>query len=884
MANLKILAVKFEIDVQKKAAQFSVPEEVCRLLGIEKGDVALIIEDTAGSLLFEGTQTLKSGKEIYGLDIRDCGVKPGQRIRVEVSLPPATCALSTSKSESGIYQQELDLALKAARATGDLLRQDFHAGFPNSLDKAADICLHQILTSTFPTYGYLSEELGALGQPNDAKHHLWLIDPQDGTTAAANGFRGAAVSIALLRDGLPVLGVVFAYCAPDDAGDLFWWVEGGSVYRNGIEIKRTWPQGISRECTALISQNADRNAQVNAKLLAPIRYRTIPGIAYRLALVAAGEGDLAMSLNSPTGWDVAGGHALLRGAGGDLFDSDGRPLTYDERGTIHTSLSVCYGGHPALLAPLLGRNWRKAIARGHGVEASDALTFLKPGENLQDAGVLARAQGCLLGQFAGDALGALVEFQDASQIRSRYPDGPRMIMDGGVWNTIGGQPTDDSEMALCLARAIVKAGTYDAETVARAYAEWLDSAPFDIGGTTRAALSAASRALRQADPVADASRAAALQDSEANGSLMRISPLGIFGAALPPTNLVKLARIDAGLTHPNMICRMAGAVFAAAVAYAIRTGRGAQATYDYALSVARSEEVAEPLLNRLVQAADRGPEQYTGWVLNAFQNGFYRLLHSSSFEEGVIDTVRSGGDTDTNAAIAGALLGAVHGRDAVPKQWVDRILSCRPIKGMAEIHRPRPAAYWPVDALALAERLLLAGLRTTGLDKIPKDELQYPSRTGISFGLIEVPSIVWDGVDQADPTPYSLTDDERGVVQQLVAYLPSLRGVDPKVLEVKSGLTPEGNYFVAPPEWPDELRSFFHQVYRAFGSEESMESPVPKWLAQPDFIERAQFPQLKRVLGWMLRGENLCTGFWCGLLQDGSLVRVLQRLSAIATA
>lgn len=76
-----------------------------------------------------------------------------------------------------------------------------------------------------------------------------------------------------------------------------------------------------------------------------------------------------------------------------------------------------------------------------------------------------------------------------------------------------------------------------------------------------------------------------------------------------------------------------------------------------------------------MQAADRGPEQYTGWVLNALQNAFYRLLHSSSFEEGVIDTVRSGGDTDTNAAIAGALLGAVHGRDAVPKQWLANFLA-----------------------------------------------------------------------------------------------------------------------------------------------------------------------------------------------------------------
>lgn len=69
---------------------------------------------------------------------------------------------------------------------------------------------------------------------------------------------------------------------------------------------------------------------------------------------------------------------------------------------------------------------------------------------------------------------------------------------------------------------------------------------------------------------------------------------------------------------------------------------------------------------------------------------------------------------------------------------------------------------------------------------------------------------------------------------------------------------------------------------KLLGPGESVESPLPHWLAQPTFIEGARFPQLKRVYGWMLRREQWCTGFWCGLLQDGSLVRVLQRLSVIA--
>jgi ADP-ribosylglycohydrolase len=93
-------------------------------------------------------------------------------------------------------------------------------------------------------------------------------------------------------------------------------------------------------------------------------------------------------------------------------------------------------------------------------------------------------------------------------------------------------------------------------------------------------------------------------------------------------------------------------------------------------------------------------------VLIAFRNAFWQLLHAPSLEEGIIDTVMRGGDTDTNAAICGALLGAVHGREAIPAQWLDTLLHCRPESGRPGVQRPRPECYWPVDALELAQELL----------------------------------------------------------------------------------------------------------------------------------------------------------------------------------
>ena len=95
-------------------------------------------------------------------------------------------------------------------------------------------------------------------------------------------------------------------------------------------------------------------------------------------------------------------------------------------------------------------------------------------------------------------------------------------------------------------------------------------------------------------------------------------------------------------------------------------------------------------------------------MLLALQNAFYRLLHSPTLEEGIVDTVMCGGDTDTTGAIAGALLGAVHGCAAVPERWVRCLLSCRPLPGTPTAH-PRSVEYWPVDALELAEALLCVG-------------------------------------------------------------------------------------------------------------------------------------------------------------------------------
>jgi hypothetical protein len=187
--------------------------------------------------------------------------------------------------------------------------------------------------------------------------------------------------------------------------------------------------------------------------------------------------------------------------------------------------------------------------------------------------------------------------------------------------------------------------------------------------------------------------------------------LGIFGAGWP-AEVSDWARADSGLTHPNPVCQEACAAYVAAIASAIGHGADAHQAHQAALrAVATNQPGAVEARAALERAAVERPESYTrneGWVLIALQNAFYQLLHAPSFEEALVDTVGQGGDTDTNGAIAGALLGAVLGREAIPPRWRRAVLSCRPIAAVGA-HQPRPIQFWPVDAMELAEALLAAG-------------------------------------------------------------------------------------------------------------------------------------------------------------------------------
>ena len=570
------------------------------------------------------------------------------------------------------------------------------------VDHEAEMLLRDRLTRLLPAR-FVGEEAGVLDAPADSfpggfpGGFCWVVDPHDGTRAFLEGRRGSAVSVALLREGTPVIGVVFAPLGPDRGPDLIAWAEGGTITRNGQPVSIDLRQrALAAGDVVFLNHGAWQRPVWHGTAVAPGRFMPLPSIAYRLARVAVGDGIATLTLRPVNALDIVAGHALLMAAGGVLVAEDGAPVTYSTLGESRPS--ACFGGAPAAVATLRTRTWRGST------EPRRAPRVTLDWPRVPEGVALDRAIGCLLGQVIGDSLGSLVEFQPRGPIARAYPGGVRRLRDGGTWNTIAGQPTDNSELALALARTLAGRQTFSAEAVAEAYGHWFASGPFDCGNTTARALGAAARA---SSGKAAAARAAADQDSESNGSLMRVSPIGIWAAS--PDEAASAAMANSALSHPNPVCVIACGAYAAAIAAGI-AGASRADMQQAAMAIATAEGAAGAAVVGALELAARGTppadyEDHMGWVLIALQNAFFHLAATPDPSEALVATANAGGDSDTNAAIAGALLGAAHGRHAWPADWALPVLTCRPDPALG-VARPRPEEYWPDDLIDLAEALL----------------------------------------------------------------------------------------------------------------------------------------------------------------------------------
>jgi ADP-ribosyl-[dinitrogen reductase] hydrolase len=289
-----------------------------------------------------------------------------------------------------------------------------------------------------------------------------------------------------------------------------------------------------------------------------------------------------------------------------------------------------------------------------------------------------RAIGSVLGLALGDALGAPFEFHRAHQIPSPLP-----AFEPAWMGLPPGTTTDDTAMARNLIRSLIaNGGRLNASDVLERHIAWLATDPPDVGNLTRSVLSRAGE-----DPAGAAREYVEQRGPEVsagNGSVMYCAPLGV-AYANRPDELVEAAPALSAITHWDERCRTACLAVTLAVAALVR-GEDPRDAVVAAVGAVSGREGAEEL-ELLVDTAGLtrpidGPDQ--GFVFFTAGVALRTAAAAPSFERGLRDVVALGGDTDTNAAVTGALLGALHGRGGLPDAWLGTLAERENIEREAE--------------------------------------------------------------------------------------------------------------------------------------------------------------------------------------------------------
>ncbi|MDH4569689.1 hypothetical protein E8E95_23690 [Pseudomonas sp. BN414] len=236
------------------------------------------------------------------------------------------------------------------------------AGDKAEIDVEVEVMLRDGLMKLF-AYDFVGEETGV---QLTGHRYCWVVDPNDGTRDFLQGHLGSAISVGLLRECVPVLGVVYAPMTERGA-DCIAWAQGlPYLLRNGAMVApRVARGGLEEGAQVFVSLAARTRPTQNAELCGPASFHPMPSIAYRLARVAAGDGVAAVSLYAVSPHDVVAGHALLRAGGGGLWNEQGQTLGYATPAAFDQPFRFCFGGAEAACLELMQRPWRTVLLDRH---------------------------------------------------------------------------------------------------------------------------------------------------------------------------------------------------------------------------------------------------------------------------------------------------------------------------------------------------------------------------------------------------------------------------------------------------------------------------------------------------------------------------------------
>ncbi|HEV2670844.1 MAG TPA: ADP-ribosylglycohydrolase family protein [Gemmatimonadales bacterium] len=299
-----------------------------------------------------------------------------------------------------------------------------------------------------------------------------------------------------------------------------------------------------------------------------------------------------------------------------------------------------------------------------------------------DPQLVSRARGALLGLVAGNQLGVPTEHMGTPDaIRKAFPNGVHDLAPPPKNSPYD----DDAAMALLLGESLLAANGFDATDVARRWVKWMKVDGRGIGSTTKRALTLIDRGK---EPF-EAGRLANQENpgrSAGNGSVMRCVPVGLrYHDDLD--RLIRVSTQQAAITHADERCTWA----AAAVNLAARELLHGNIYFIEEVLHRIGDRVPRVLRDAIHRVPREGESDLpmarageAGYVVHCVEIAFWFVAHDRTLEESLIDLAQAGGDTDTNAAVAGALLGARYGETALPPRWMDQLVGAQGIGKLAE--------------------------------------------------------------------------------------------------------------------------------------------------------------------------------------------------------
>ncbi|HZK67027.1 MAG TPA: ADP-ribosylglycohydrolase family protein, partial [Chloroflexota bacterium] len=321
------------------------------------------------------------------------------------------------------------------------------------------------------------------------------------------------------------------------------------------------------------------------------------------------------------------------------------------------------------------------------------------GEEMRNRRTLEAFAGCLLGGAVGDALGAPVEFMSLGDIRRRF--GPSGVADyAPAYGVQGGAITDDTQMTIFTAEGLIRAdnrfrekGICHPPTMLHdAYLRWLatqnhrprrpDADPrrgwlLGVSGLhARRAPGNTCLSALESGKMGTIDRP--LNNSKGCGGVMRVAPVGLVGK-----EPFQLGCEAAAITHSHPSGYLAAGFFASVISRLVRG-----ATLEEAIGHARGELTDYPGHQECLDAVDRAMRMASeapamvesvetlgqGWVAEeALAIALFCALKAEDFQHGVLLAVNHGGDSDSTGAMAGNLLGLIHGKSGIRRDWLERL-------------------------------------------------------------------------------------------------------------------------------------------------------------------------------------------------------------------